>query len=75
MHTFLAHCFYTCFLSGTVDGTDTNSTMGPNENDISILADGKTLIAVVRMDSDGACSGGLYQYFSSVLSSALHPVI
>ena len=57
---------------------------GPNECDIELLSDNKTLISVVRMDGDGDCdggddgnggddgdvrSGGGYKYYSAMFST------
>ena len=41
---------------------------GPNECDIELLSDNKTLISVVRMDGDGGCGGG-YKYYYATYST------
>eukprot|EP01052_Picozoa_sp_SAG31_P036740 SAG31_NODE_4630_length_3085_cov_2.376758_2_plen_203_part_00 len=35
-----------------------SSVFGPSENDIALLADGHTIISVIRMDGDGPCNSG-----------------
>ena len=55
------------------------SVFGPNENDIAMLSDGKTLLCVLRMDGDGPCdsgshkanggTGGDYRYYASSIST------
>jgi hypothetical protein len=42
------------------DGGYPNSTFGPTENDLALLADGKTLICVMRMDGDSNCATKSY---------------
>ena len=45
-----------------------NSSFGPTENDLAVLADGKTLMCVIRMDGDGRCSTNSYQYYGATYS-------
>lgn len=40
-----------------------NTTFGPNEHDISVLSDSKSLVAAIRMDGDAGCSSGTYRYY------------
>jgi hypothetical protein len=42
---------------------------GPNENDMSLLADNKTLLTVLRMDGDSNCASQSYRYYSASYSS------
>jgi hypothetical protein len=49
-------------------GGYSNSSFGPSENDIAVLADGKTLMCVLRMDGDGRCATGSYRYYSVTYS-------
>ena len=44
------------------------SIFGPDENDIAVLGDGKTLICVIRMDGDAGCSTNSYRYFAAIYS-------
>eukprot|EP01043_Picozoa_sp_COSAG02_P063037 COSAG02_NODE_8836_length_2426_cov_2.305544_2_plen_435_part_00 len=56
-----------------------SSVFGPNENDLALQADGKTLLCVLRMDGDGPCgsgsrkanggTGGDYRYYTASTSS------
>ena len=56
-----------------------SSVFGPNENDLALQADGKTLLCVLRMDGDGPCdsgsrkanggTGGDYRYYAASVSS------
>ena len=45
------------------------SLFGPSEHDMTVLADGKTVMAAIRIDGDGPCSsdtyGSYYQSYSS----------
>lgn len=42
------------------------STFGPNEHDMAVLADGKSIMAVIRPDGDAGCSSGTYRnYYQS----------
>jgi len=50
-----------------------SSSFGPSENDIAVLADGKTLMCVLRMDGDGRCATKSYRYYSATYSSDLGP--
>ena len=45
---------------------------GPNESDLTLLADNKTLMSVSRMDGDGACgtpSSTTYKYYHASFST------
>jgi hypothetical protein len=69
------------FLSIVANATSgqNSSVFGPNENDISLQGDRKTILCVLRMDGDGPCdsgskkanggTGGDYRYFASSVSS------
>jgi hypothetical protein len=48
-----------------------NTTFGPNEHDISVLSDGKSLVAAIRMDGDAGCSSGTYRYYYQSYSTDL----
>jgi len=39
-----------------------SSVFGPNENDLALLADGKTVVVVLRMDGDGVSSQAILQF-------------
>jgi hypothetical protein len=45
------------------------SSFGPNEHDLSLLADGKTLMAVIRPSGDGPCTTKSYRYYYQAYSS------
>lgn len=45
-----------------------NSTFGPDENDVALLADGKTLLCVMRMDGDSSCSTNSYKLYAAIYS-------
>lgn len=48
------------------------SVMGPSESDMVILADGKTVMAAIRMDADGPCAdkpGQLYREYYQTYST------
>ena len=49
-------------------GGYSNSSTGPTENDLAILADGNTLLCVLRMDGDSRCSTNSYQYYGASYS-------
>jgi hypothetical protein len=42
---------------------------GPNENDMSLLSDNKTLITVLRMDGDSNCASQSYRYYAASYST------
>jgi hypothetical protein len=42
---------------------------GPNENDISLLSDNKTLICMLRMDGDSNCRTESYKYYYAAFSA------
>ena len=42
---------------------------GPNENDVSLLSDNSTLLAVLRMDGDSACASQSYRYYGASYST------
>jgi hypothetical protein len=44
------------------------SAFGPDENDIALLEDGKTLLCVIRMDGDSGCSTNSYRYYAAIYS-------
>lgn len=74
---------YLSIVANATDGAS-SSVFGPNENDISLLADGKTLLCVLRMDGDGPCdsgsrkanggTGGDYRYYASSRSTGAFPL-
>ena len=43
--------------------------MGPSENDLELLADNKTIMAVIRPDGDSACSTNTYRWYSQAFST------
>jgi hypothetical protein len=43
--------------------------MGPSENDLELLSDGRTIMAVVRPDGDAACASNTYRWFSQTFST------
>jgi hypothetical protein len=45
-----------------------NSTFGPDENDIAVLGDGKTILCVIRMDGDAGCSTNSYRNYAAIYS-------
>merc|ERR1711998_129612 len=45
-----------------------NSTFGPDENDLAVLADNKTVLCVIRMDGDSGCSTNSYRYYAAIRS-------
>eukprot|EP01047_Picozoa_sp_COSAG01_P051237 COSAG01_NODE_5262_length_4376_cov_8.338321_1_plen_335_part_00 len=49
-------------------GGYSNSSTGPTENDLAILADGQTLLCVLRMDGDSRCSTNSYRYYGASYS-------
>ena len=69
------------FLSVVANATSGphSSVFGPDENDLALQADGKTLLCVLRMDGDGPCdsgsrkanggTGGDYRYYAASVSS------
>jgi hypothetical protein len=44
------------------------SAFGPDENDVAVLGDGKTLLCVIRMDGDSGCSTKSYRYYATIYS-------
>eukprot|EP01044_Picomonas_judraskeda_P005062 COSAG03_NODE_462_length_7701_cov_5.645883_5_plen_200_part_00 len=44
------------------------SAFGPDENDVALLEDGKTLLCVIRMDGDSGCSTNSYRYYAAIYS-------
>ena len=45
------------------------SVLGPNEHDMAVLSDKKTVMAAIRMDGDGPCSTHLYREFHQSFST------
>lgn len=43
--------------------------IGPNESDLGYLPDGKTLVAVMRMDGHDDCASGTYRYYYAAYSA------
>ena len=54
--------------NATGEGGYPTSIFGPDENDIAVLGDGKTLICVIRMDGDAGCSTNSYRYYAAMYS-------
>ena len=44
------------------------AAFGPDENDVAVLSDNKTLICVIRMDGDSGCSTNSYRYYAAMYS-------
>ena len=44
------------------------SIFGPDENDVAVLGDGKTLLCVIRMDGDAGCATKSYRYYAAIYS-------
>ena len=44
--------------------------MGPSENDLELLSDNRTIMAVIRPDGDSACSSGTYRWYATQFPSS-----
>jgi hypothetical protein len=44
-------------------------SMGPSENDLELLSDNRTIMAVIRPDGDAACSTGTYRWYNQAFST------
>ena len=58
------------YTSTIVKGDNKLQTLGPTEPDLAVLADGKSVMCVIRMDGDGHCGRGMsYRYYSQSYST------
>ena len=53
-----------------IDATQSPGSMGPSENDLELLSDNRTIMAVIRPDGDSACSSGTYRWYTTQLASS-----
>ena len=60
------------YTSTVVKGDNRLQKLGPTEPDLAVLADGKSIMCVIRMDGDGACGKGGYKYYYQSYSTVRH---
>ena len=51
------------YVATIVRGDDNKQKLGPTEPDLAVLADGVTVMCVLRLDGDGACASDSYRYY------------
>ena len=51
------------------DSAGTPTYWGPNENDVALLSDNRTLVCVLRMDGDSSCATESYKDYYAAYSS------
>ena len=61
--------YHWTFTSVLSNASWTPGGMGPSENDLELLSDNRTVMAVIRPDGDSACSTMTYRYYQQAFST------
>lgn len=64
--------YHWTFASVLSNASWTPGSMGPSENDLELMSDKRTIMAVIRPDGDSACSTNTYRWYQVSVSDSMH---